>query len=149
MEVTWLIHKAQKSKSSLVKAICRKIAKYLGCYVGKNVKIGKDVRFVHNALGTVIYTDTTIEDGVWIYQNVTLGKSDVKKTDASAHFIIRKNAVLSAGAKILCKPNETIEIGENSIVAANAVLLNSVPPNEIWGGVPARKLKRIEYNKEL
>lgn len=31
-------------------------------------------------------------------------------------------------------------IGENAVVAANAVLLNSIGPGEIWGGVPARLL---------
>lgn len=134
MEVTWLMNKARKSKSPVVSGVCRKIAKYLGCYVGKNVVIGDNVRFVHNAIGTVIYTDSEIEDGVLIYQNVTLGKSNVKAENASAHFVIRKNAILCAGAKILCKPNETLEVGENSIVAANAVLLHSIPANEIWGG---------------
>ena len=147
MEVTWLMNKVRKTKSPLIKGVCRKIAKYLGCYVGKNVAIGENVRFVHNALGTVIYTDTTIEDGVWIYQNVTLGKSDVKADNAKAHFVIRKNAILCAGAKLLCKPNETLEVGENSVVAANAVLLNSVPPNEMWG-VPAKKLKSIDNSRE-
>lgn len=147
MEVTWLMNIAKKTKSPAVKNVCRKIAKYLGCYVGKNVVIGDNVRFVHNALGTVIYTDSVIEDGVSIYQNVTLGKSDVKDEDASARFVIRKNAIICAGAKLLCKPNEILEVGENSIVAANAVLLNSIPANEIWGGVPARKLKTLRLTE--
>lgn len=52
MEVTWLMNMAKKTKSPAIKNLCRKIAKYLGCYVGKNVVIGDNVRFVHNALGT-------------------------------------------------------------------------------------------------
>lgn len=106
--------------------------------------IGNNVRFIHNSVGTVVYTDTVIEDDVRIYQNVTLGKSDVLSENASANFIIRKGAILCAGAKLLCKPNETLEVGENSIVAANAVLLHSIPENEVCGvGVPAKKLKDI------
>lgn len=143
MEVTKLMNIARKTKSNIVKGVCRKIAKYLGCCIGKNVIIGDNVQFVHNSLGSVIYTDTAIEDNVRIYQNVTLGKSDVKTENASAGFIIKKNVILCAGAKLLCKPNETLEVGENSIVAANAVLLNSIPANEVWGGVPARKLKSV------
>ncbi|MFT3825785.1 MAG: acyltransferase [Chitinophagaceae bacterium] len=33
-----------------------------------------------------------------------------------------------------------ISIGKGAIVAAGAVVTKSVPANEIWGGVPARKL---------
>lgn len=77
-----------------------------------------------------------IEDNVKIYQNVTLGKADVLSENASANFIIRKGAVLCAEAKLLCKANETLEVGENSIVAADAVLLNSIPANEVWGEYP-------------
>lgn len=111
MEVTQLMNVYRKSKNNVIKGVCRKIAKDLGCYVGKNVVIGKDVKFVHNSIGTVIYTDTKLENGVQIYQNVTLGKSDVRSPNASAGFVIRKNATICAGAKILCKPNEVIEIG--------------------------------------
>lgn len=128
MEVTWLMNQSRKSKCNLKKGICRKIAKHLGCYVGKNVQIGENVIFAHNSLGTVIYTDTILEDGVRIYQNVTLGKADVVSKEAGVKFIIRKNAILCAGAKLFCKANETLEIGENSIIATNAVVISSVPP---------------------
>lgn len=34
-----------------------------------------------------------------------------------------------------------ISIGENSIVAAGSVVTKSIPPNEIWGGNPAKRIK--------
>lgn len=138
MEVTKLMNKYRKTKSHLLKNIYRKGAKLWGCVIGRNVVIGNNVRFIHNSVGTVVYTDTVIEDDVRIYQNVTLGKSDVLSKNVSANFIIRKGAILCAGAKLLCKPNETLEVGENSIVAANAVLLHSIPANEVWGGYRQR-----------
>ena len=140
MEVTCLMNISRKSGSRIIKGICRKIAKFLGCYVGRNVIIGNNVQFVHNAIGTVIYTDSVIEDDVRIYQNVTFGKSDVLSKDTTAKFVIKKGAVICAGAKLLCKPNETLVVGENSIVGANAVLLESIPANEIWVGIPAKKI---------
>ena len=34
-----------------------------------------------------------------------------------------------------------VEIGENSVVAGSGVVIRSIPPNEVWGGIPARKIK--------
>lgn len=34
-----------------------------------------------------------------------------------------------------------VEIGNGSIIAAGSVLTKDVPPCEIWGGVPAKKIK--------
>jgi acetyltransferase-like isoleucine patch superfamily enzyme len=36
-----------------------------------------------------------------------------------------------------------VEIGENSVVAGSGVVIRSIPPNEVWGGIPARKIKSI------
>jgi acetyltransferase-like isoleucine patch superfamily enzyme len=39
-----------------------------------------------------------------------------------------------------------VEIGLGSVIAAGAVVTKSIPPNEIWGGVPARKIgERRDY----
>ena len=140
MEVTKIMRRYRKTNNKYLRGIYRKLTKLWGCCVGKNMVLGENVQFVHNSIGSVIYTDTVIGNNVRIYQNVTIGKADVV-SPCTAKIIVHDNAILCAGAKILCKANETLEIGENSIIAANAVLLNSIPANEIWGGVPAKKLK--------
>ncbi|WP_125140046.1 hypothetical protein [Clostridium transplantifaecale] len=133
MEVQKAMQTYRKSNNNFIKGICRKWAKLWGCCIGSKVQIGEGVRFIHNAVGTVIYTDTELQDNVWIYQNVTIGKADVWHNN-DIKVVIHKGACLCAGAKILCPSNETLEIGENSVIAANAVVLHSVPPDEIWGG---------------
>jgi acetyltransferase-like isoleucine patch superfamily enzyme len=45
------------------------------------------------------------------------------------------------GANCVLLPGVTI--GDNSLIAAGSVVNCVVPPNEIWGGVPARKLKDV------
>jgi maltose O-acetyltransferase len=45
------------------------------------------------------------------------------------------------GANCVLLPG--ITIGDNSLIAAGSVVSRDVPPNEIWGGVPARKLKDV------
>lgn len=34
-------------------------------------------------------------------------------------------------------------IGDNSVIAAGSVVRGTVPPGELWGGVPARRIKTI------
>lgn len=99
------------------------------------------MKFPHNSIGTVIHDNTIIEDGVRIYQNVTLGRADIynDKNDDFKGFYIEKGACICAGAKILCKKG-ILRIGADAVVAANAVLLNSIGPGEIWGGIPAKLL---------
>ena len=36
-----------------------------------------------------------------------------------------------------------ISIGDNSLIAAGSVVTKDVPPNQIWGGVPARFIKDV------
>jgi len=44
------------------------------------------------------------------------------------------------GANVLINPGVTI--GENSVVGANSVVTRDVPPGEIWGGVPAKFIRK-------
>lgn len=53
---------------------------------------------------------------------------------------VRKNVIVFSGATIL--PGVTL--GENSVIAAGAVVREDVPAFEIWGGVPARKIGELE-----
>lgn len=50
---------------------------------------------------------------------------------------VKRNAVLFCGAIVL--PGVTI--GEGAIIAAGAVVNRDVPDGEMWGGVPARRLR--------
>ena len=37
-----------------------------------------------------------------------------------------------------------VEIGAGSVIAAGALVSKSVPPDELWGGVPARCIRRLD-----
>lgn len=113
-----------------------------GIDIPEEVIIGKNVKFPHNSFGTVIHPNTIIEDNVKIYQNVTIGRADVEKQYDESEFesiIIKKGAILCAGCKIICKKG-TLVIEENTIVGANSVLNKSTNKNEIWAGIPAKKI---------
>lgn len=140
MDVTNLMIIYKNSSNRVKKKIILKLVKNKGCHIGYNISLGDNVRFVHDAVGTVVDTNTSIENNVDIYHNVTLGKSNVKSSEP-IRIVIKSGAIICAGAKVLCKANSSLIIGENAVIAANAVVTNSVPNNETWGGIPARKIK--------
>lgn len=55
----------------------------------------------------------------------------------SSPIIIGNNVWIGANSIIL----KGVNIGSGAIIAAGAVVNKSIPENEIWGGVPAKKIK--------
>ncbi len=85
-----------------------------------------------------------------IAQHVTIASSnhqfrqgavyrDLPWDEARVGVTIRDNCWLGAGVIVL----PGVVIGANSIVAAGAVVTSSIPPDEVWGGVPARRLRGV------
>lgn len=128
--VQWWIH---LYRYPIIKKIARRVVLSKGADIPFNVNVGKNVEFPHNALGTVIHPFTSIEDKVKIYQNVTIGRGDIwKEYDPSNNlsFLIKEGAILCAGSKVIASKGRIV-VGKNTIIAANAVLLQSTGENEI------------------
>lgn len=111
---------------------------------GKHIALGKNV-FINHACTFLDLGGITIEDDVQIGPKVNLitenhpvDPSKRKYLDLKS-ILIKRNAWIGAGATIL--PGVTV--GENSIVAAGAVVSKDVPANSIVGGVPAKFIKAI------
>lgn len=98
-----------------------------------NVKIGNDIN-----LQSLVYipTGVVIEDGVFIGPNAVLTNDRYPPHggESLAGPVIKKGASIGANATIL--PGVTI--GENSLVAAGAVVTKDVPPEMLAVGAPAR-----------
>lgn len=106
----------------------------------KSVKMGENVHFVHRAPGTIIHPQVTFGNNIWIFQGVTIGKSRPWEDDPDYKGVsIGDNCIICAGAKILAK--KEIVVGKGTIIGANSVLLESTGENEIWSGIPAKKIK--------
>ena len=45
------------------------------------------------------------------------------------------------GAGVCIMPGSSV--GDNSVIAAGAVVTKDVPPNELWGGIPARRMREL------
>lgn len=67
---------------------------------------------------------------------------DAKQKDISHYTVgdvyIGERCFLGANT-VICAP---VTIGNDSIIAAGAVVTKDIPPYEVWGGVPARFLRR-------
>lgn len=97
--------------------------------------IGKGL-FIDHGCGVVIGETTIIGDDCTIYQGVTLGGTG--KDTGKRHPTLGNNVMVGSGAKIL----GPFVVGDNSKIAANAVVLREVEPDSTCVGVPARLVKR-------
>jgi sugar O-acyltransferase (sialic acid O-acetyltransferase NeuD family) len=93
--------------------------------VGSHVAIMPHVTLTH---------DDQIEDFVTIASGVRLG-GGVR---------VGFGAYLGAGALV----REGLSIGAGAMVGMGAVVLQDVPPGEVWAGSPARRLRRPDQEQE-
>jgi serine O-acetyltransferase len=80
--------------------------------------------------------------GVEIPAAVKIGRADAYVPGAKSMMTgveIQDDVVLFPGARVLGRVGKLV-VARGTIVAANAVLLRSTGPDEIWGGIPARKI---------
>lgn len=106
----------------------------------KQVGGANSVRLVHRAPGLVIHPKTSIGERVHLYQGVTIGKKKLwVGGELEGGCEIQDDVILCAGCKVLFDKEKLI-VGKGTIVGANSVLLQSTGENEIWAGIPARKV---------
>jgi acetyltransferase-like isoleucine patch superfamily enzyme len=97
------------------------------CEIGPKVEIGK---YTMLAPRIAIVGD----DHAWRSAGVPMqfaGRAEQQAT------LIGSDVWIGYGATIM----RGVTIGHGSIVAAGAVVVADVPPYEVWGGVPARRLR--------
>ena len=119
----------------LARYVSQRAARKTGIEIHPGATIGRRLVIDHGT-GIVIGETTEIGDDVLIYQGVTLGGTG--KDTGKRHPTIGNNVMISAGAKVL----GPFKIGDNSRVAAGAVVLEEVPPNSTVVGVPARVVRQ-------
>lgn len=106
-----------------------------GIEIHPGAKIGKGF-FIDHGSGVVIGETTEIGDNCLVYQGVTLGGTGKEK--GKRHPTLGNNVMVGAGARVL----GPFKVGDNAKIAANAVVLEEVPPNCTAVGVPARIVRK-------
>ena len=108
------------------------IARHItGIEIHPGARIGR--RFViDHGMGIVIGDTAEVGDDCLLYHGVTLGGTG--KDQGKRHPTIGNNVLVSCGAKVL----GPIKVGDNSRIAANAVVLSEVPEDATAVGIPAQ-----------
>ncbi len=104
-----------------------------GCHIGIGAKIGKRVCLAYGGMGTVIHHRAEIGDDVYIGTGVVLGGTN-RNPELP---VIGDKCLISAGVIII----GSVTVGRESVVGANAVVVDDVPPNSVVVGIPAKVIK--------
>ncbi len=119
----------------LARWLSQRAVRKTGIEIHPAAKIGRRF-FIDHGTGVVIGETAEIGDDVTLYQGVTLGGTG--KDTGKRHPTIGNGVMIGAGAKVL----GPFRVGDNSNIAAGAVVLEEIPPESTAVGVPARVVKR-------
>jgi acetyltransferase-like isoleucine patch superfamily enzyme len=98
-----------------------------GCQIGPRVELEQYVMFAPRV--AIVGADHRL-DRVGVPM-IFSGRPELKATTIEADVWVGYGAIIMAG----------VRIGRGTIIAAGAVVTQDVPAYEIWGGIPARKLR--------
>lgn len=160
------LKRAKAKQRTLEKLIPSSKGKSLGvfapfyCEYGVNIYVGEEC-FVNYNCTFLDVSPITLGNGVWIGANVNLvtpnhpllaeerlnadypdGRHDLEYSDP---ITIKDGCWICSGVTIC----GGVTIGENSVVAAGAVVTRDVPPNSLVAGVPARVIRQIDENDRI
>jgi acetyltransferase-like isoleucine patch superfamily enzyme len=115
------------------------------CDHGVNLRVGRNV-FINQRCQLNDIGGIEIGDDVMLGPGVSLITSGHPVDPAArydgitaAPIRIERNVWIGAGAMIL----QGVTVGENSVIAAGAIVIHDVPPSTLVGGVPAKVIRKL------
>lgn len=109
------------------------IEKMFGAKIGKHTAIGGTLVDGH----MITLEDEAIvgERSIVAAHYITNGKLTLKPA------ILRRGAIVGGGAIVMSS-----EVGAGSVIVPTSLVMpdNNIPPGELWGGFPARRIRRTD-----
>ena len=139
----------QESRCEIGKFLMTAGPFYLKGIQGSKVIIGSKCFFNHNCSITCAER-VEIGNGCNIANNVVIIDHDhnLEETGVVEGY---SKAPIKIGDNVWCGANVTIlkgvTIGNGAVIAAGAVVNRDIPAYEVWGGVPAKCIKRLYSEK--
>lgn len=142
----------KKSKCHIDDFIMTEGPMYIKGLANSKINIGKNCFFNHNCSVTSM-NSINIGNDCMFGNNVTIVDHDHDIVNGKIAKNIYTTGQITIGDNVWCGANvvilKDVNIGSNSIIAAGAVVNRDIPDNEIWGGVPARKIRDIDAGGNL
>ena len=117
-------------------AFKNKIYRFFGAKIGKDVVIGPDVFFdmflpelISIGNGSLIGKDSTLLTHEFTVKGARFGKIKIGK-----QVLIGANSIIRSG----------VSIGDGAVIAMDSLVTKDIPPMEEWGGIPAKKIKKLK-----
>ncbi|MCH5155299.1 MAG: sugar O-acetyltransferase [Clostridiales bacterium] len=150
-ELNNVYHTSEEIRSIFSKLIGKEVDEDFGLFppfysdCGKNITVGKRV-FINSGCCFQDQGGIEIGDDVLIGQQVVIATLNHDLNPEKRGSMIPKHVKI--GNKVWIGAHATIlagvTIGDNSVVAAGAVVTKNVPENTVVGGVPAKIIKNID-----
>lgn len=143
----FILKLSKKSKCNIGKFLMVDGPAYVKALENAKINIGDNCFLNHNCSITAM-EQIDIGNDCMFANNVTIidHNHDINQGKISMNNFTKKKVTI--GNNVWCGANAVIlqgvTIGNNSIIAAGAVVTTDVPDNEIWGGIPAKKIKDIK-----
>lgn len=117
--------------------------------LGEGLVIGNNVGIAHNCFiqvrgNVIIGSNVIFGPGVYLFsENHNFSDTSLFINEQG---VSRKGTIVGDGVWIGARSVilDGVNIGDNSIVAAGSVVTKNIPPFEIWGGSPAKKIRSRE-----
>lgn len=150
MKINTVYHEPEELRALFSELIGKPVDENFGLFppfytdFGKNITIGKNV-FINADCKFQDQGGIFIDDGALIGHGVVLATlnhdmmPEKRQMLHPAPIHIGKNVWIGANATI----TQGVTIGDNSVIAAGAVVTKDIPADVVAGGVPARVLKKI------
>ncbi|KPI53881.1 serine acetyltransferase [Clostridioides difficile] len=142
-----MAHALYKKKMIFTARLISQISRFMtGIEIHPGAKMGEGILIDHG-MGVVIGETAEVGNRVTIYQGATLGATG--KDTGKRHPTVGDDVLIGAGTKILGPLN----IGSNSKIGANSVVVKDVPNGATVVGIPAkivkiRNLEPVKKNKK-
>lgn len=120
----------RRKHRALARIIAQIVRNSTGVEIHPGATIGRRL-FIDHGMGVVIGETAVIGDDVLIYHGVTLGGTG--HDTGKRHPTVGDRVVIGAGAKLL----GNINIGDDSAIGANAVVVRNAPAWTTLTGIPA------------
>lgn len=135
-----------KSEINIGKKLCIDGPLYLKCINGGKIKIGEHCYFNHNCSITSLKKIEIGNHCMFGNNIVIVDHNHLRNNSANCEsefineeIIIGDNVWIGANCTIL----KGVLVDDGSVIAANSVVNKNIPKNELWGGCPAKFIKKL------